>query len=248
LLALLGLLLAPRPALAQQDDRWRMNFAPLYVWASSIDGEIEAGPAEVPIVLDFEDAVDSLGGFFSFHLEATNGRWAILSDLSFFRLSSATQYVIGRELTVNGDVDFDNVLFELAGSYLVRPQGRFAVIAGLRTYTMSPKMAFSTPAGGATPIDASETLANAFGGFAYRPRLAENVSLITRADIGAGRADLTWSALVGIEWRFKPWGGLEVGYKGLGIEMTGLKSNELHQYDVTHYGPIAGLIFHLGGR
>jgi hypothetical protein len=246
LAALASLLITPVPAAARQDDGWRVDFAPLYLWASSIGGEVTAGPAEVPVKLDFGDAVDHLGGFFSFHLEAAKGRWGVLTDVSFFSLTTGSEFTVGGVTTVSGDVELDNILFEAAGSYLLAPKARFAVIGGLRTYTMSPRVSFDTPVGVTTPIDASQTSANGFVGVTYRPRLASRLWLISRADAGAGNADFTWSALVALEYRFKPWGGLDVGYKGLGIDVTG-GNNELRSYDVTHHGPIFGLNLHWGG-
>jgi len=246
LAALASLLIAPAPAAARQDDGWRVDFAPLYFWASSIGGDVSAGPAELPVKLDFADAIDRLGGFFSFHIEATKGRWGVLSDLSFFSLTTGSEFIVGSNTTVSGDVELDNIVFEAAGSYLVSPRAHFAVIGGLRTYTMSPLVSFDTSLGVTTPIDASQTSPNGFVGFTYRPRLADKLWLISRADAGAGNADFTWSALVALEYRFKPWGGLDVGYKGLGIDVT-RGNNDLRSYDVTHHGPIFALNFHWGG-
>jgi hypothetical protein len=70
---------------------------------------------------------------------------------------------------------------------------------------------------------------------------------ISRADVGGGDADFTWSSVAGLEYRFKPWGGLELGYKALGIDVES-GSNELRQYDVTHHGPIFGVRFHWARR
>ena len=47
--------------------------------------------------------------------------------------------------------------------------------------------------------------------------------------------------------RFRPWGGLEFGYKALGIDVES-GNNDLRQYDVTHHGPIFGIRFHLAQR
>jgi hypothetical protein len=49
----------------------------------------------------------------------------------------------------------------------------------------------------------------------------------------------------GLEYRFKPWGGVELGYKALGIDVEGGDAN-LRTYDVTHHGPILGLRLHWG--
>lgn len=248
-------LLAPPPALAQQSDQWEVTVAPLYFWASELDGRTTVGSTTVPVFLEFADAVDNLGGSFSFHFEARKGRWGVLSDLFFIRLSSESTFTIpaatptSADLTIDGDFDLDNTVFELGASYLVSEPARFAVIGGLRTYSLSPKLEFSTSAVQIAPIDVSRTSANVFGGFTYRPQLSEKISFVSRGDIGGGSAEFTWSGMLGIEYRFRPWGGLVLGYKALGIDTGGGDDDQVvTEYDVTHYGPIFGLNLHLGRR
>jgi hypothetical protein len=60
LTAVTSLLIVPTPAAIQQDDSWRVDSASLCFWASSIGGGVAAGPAELPVSVDF----------FSAHLEA----------------------------------------------------------------------------------------------------------------------------------------------------------------------------------
>jgi hypothetical protein len=233
---------------AQTSDGWQVSFVPLYFWATTLDGQLSAGPASVPIALDFSDAVDHLGGALSFHLEAVRGRWGVLTDLNFIQLASSADFAVGPVQDVQGDFELDNIMFEVAALYLVNEARRFAVIGGLRTYTLAPKIAFTgSLAGLATPIDTSQTSPNAFGGVVFRPSITEKWMFIGRADVGGGDADVTWSAVAGLEYRFRPWGGLEFGYKALGIDVEG-DSSELRQYDVTHHGPIVGIRFHWAQR
>lgn len=240
--------LAPLPARAQQSDQWEVTLAPLYLWASELNGQMTARSVTVPVFLDFADAADNLGGAFSFHLEARKGRWGVLTDLNFIRLSSESQFTLPNR-TIEGDFDLDNVMFEAGASYLLSQEARFALIGGLRTYTLSPKLAFSTAGAQVAPIDASRTSANVFGGFTYRPRISEKWSFLSRADIGGGGAEINWSGMLGFEYRVKPWGGLVFGYKALGIDAGSDAADEVvTEYDVTHYGPILGLNLHWGRR
>ena len=71
-----------------------------------------------------------------------------------------------------------------------------------------------------TPIDASRTAVSAFAGITYRPALSEKLSLVSRADIGGG-SGMSWSGMLGFEFRPKPWAGLVVGYKSMGIDREG---------------------------
>jgi hypothetical protein len=233
---------------AQTGDGWQVSFVPLYFWATALNGQLSAGPASVPIALDFSDAADHLGGAFSFHFEAVRGRWGVLMDLNFIQLASSADFAVGPVQDVQGDFELDNIMFEAGALYLVNEARRLAVIGGLRTYTLAPTIAFTgSLAGIATPVDTSQTSPNAFGGVVFRPAITDKWTFISRADIGGGDADFTWSALAGVEYRFRPWGGLEFGYKALGIDVES-GNNDLRQYDVTHYGPIVGIRFHWAQR
>jgi hypothetical protein len=216
-----------------------------YIWPAAVDGELSAGPATVPVFMKFSDAADNLSGALSFHVEASRGRWGVLTDFSYIQLSSSSTFAVaGRP--VEGSFELESITFEVGGAFLIQKNARLGVIGGLRTYSLSPKLEFRGPSSGATPIDSSVTSPNGFVGVILRPRINDKWTFIGRADIGAGDADLTWSAVVGFEYRVASWGGLEFGYKGLGIDV---KSDErvVHDYDVTHYGPIFGFRFHWGG-
>jgi hypothetical protein len=228
----------PGRAAAQQSDEWRFSVVPLYFWAASIDGTMAAGPADVPITLDFDDAADHLAGAFSLHVEATKGRWGAFGDVNFISLASAAEFGAGA-ISVTGDLELDNVVFEAGGLYFIHPARQFGVIAGVRTYTLAPTIGI----GESTAVDASETSVNFIGGVVFRPPLSAKWTFIGRADVGFGEADLTWSAVAGLGYRLVSWSSLEFGFKGLGIDQDG-GDRDLRQYDVTHYGPIVGLRFH----
>jgi hypothetical protein len=244
-------ILMPRLAFAQQSDTWKGSFAPLYLWATKLDGEITARSTTVPVFMSFADAADKLAGAFSFHFEAEKGRWGLFSDLNFVRLSTESQFTIQGPVstqTVDGDFDLDNTFFEAGASYLLSEDTNFAVIGGLRTYTLSPKLEFSGANVSVTPIDASRTAASGFAGFTYRPPINEKSTFLSRADIGGG-SGTSWSAMLGFEFRPKPWAGLVLGYKVMGIDVgSETDEKEVREYDVTYYGPIFGLNLHWGGR
>ena len=246
IVTLASLLLTPERAHAQPSDGWRVDFVPLYFWAMSLNGDIGARPGTVPIDLNFDQAKENLGGAFSFHLEASRGRWGTLVDLNFIRLETEADFAVaGRPVT--GDLELDNVIFEAGASYLASEQAQLAIIGGLRTYTLSPLIGFTTSVGGATPVDETITSPNAFVGVTLRPRLSNRWTLITRADVGGGDANLTWSAEAGLGVRLKPWIGLAFGYKGLGIDLE-YDDKVVRIYDVVHHGPFFGLDFHWGSR
>ena len=243
-------ILVPQPASAQQSDSWKMSFAPLYFWATSIDGEIATRAGTAPVFMSFDDAVDNLAGAFSFHFEAEKNRVGFFSDLNYVRLSTESDFTLQGPLatTVTGDADVADTFFEAGASYRLSETANVAVIGGLRTLTLSTQVEFSTPNVSVTPIDASRTAVSAFAGVTYRPALHEKVSLVSRADIGGG-SGMSWSGMLGFEFRPKPWAGLVIGYKAVGIEFgKETEDRDIRKVDLTFYGPIFGMNLHWGGR
>lgn len=145
--------LTAQPAVAQQTNEWEVVQSPLYLWMTELSGQVGVGNATVPVFLEFADALDSVAGAFSFHFEARKGRWGVLSDLNFVRLSTEATVEIPGPRTVEAEFEFDNTIFEIGASYLVAPARNFSVIGGLRTYTVSPKLQFTGPNSQLTPID-----------------------------------------------------------------------------------------------
>jgi hypothetical protein len=242
--------LVPRPASAQQSDSWKGTFAPLYLWATRIDGEIATRAGTTPVFMTFDDAAENLAGAFSFHFEAEKNRLGVFGDLNFVRLSTESTFTLQGPLAtqVEGDVDVDNTFFEAGGSYRLSEITNVAVIGGLRTFTLSNKIEFSTTSASLTPVDASRTAVSAFAGITFRPALSEKVSLLSRADVGGG-SGMSWSAMLGVEFRPKPWAGLVLGYKGSGIEFgKETDDTQIRKVDLTYYGPVFALNLHWGGR
>ena len=58
------------------------------------------------------------------------------------------------------------------------------------------------------------------------------------ADVGAGDADLTWQAMVGVTYNWN-WGGVSLVYRHLSYDMDGDKLLQ----DVAVSGPALGLTF-----
>lgn len=255
ILVLCGSMLMPGAAAAQSTDAWEVNFAPLYIWASEISGELSVNRATVPVFMTFADAADNLAGIFTFHLEARKGRWGVLTDLGFVRLSTQSQVTIPGLLPsapnrlVTADLELGNTIFEAGATYLVSRSRDFSIIGGLRTYTMAPELAFTGAANQVTPVDGSQTAANGFVGFAFRPKLSEKWTLVSRADVGGG-SGFTWSGTAALQFQMTRRSGVMFGYRALGVDTgevgsaSGLppgSGDPAVNFHMTHYGPIVAL-------
>ena len=168
-----------------------------------------------------------------------------MADVNFMGLKTEADFALpGR--TIEGKVGLDTIMFEAGGSYLLNEERRFAAIGGLRTYPLSPKVEFEGSGGCLEPVDNSATSVNGFVGFTFRPAITDKWTFLSRADIGGGGAELTWSGMLGLEYRFKSWRGLLFGYRAFGIDTGG--DEDITEYDVTQYGPIFSLNLHFGKR
>jgi hypothetical protein len=242
---------APRSAFAQADDGWRVDVAPLYLWAATTDGNLAInGTRNIPVYMDFADAKSKLAGAFTLHVEAKKGRWGILGDGMFMRLSTDVDYttpIIGAPIA--GALKLDQMIFNGKAMYEVKPGIPFMLVGGIRTLSMSPSARFTGPVGGQlADVNVSVVNVAGVGGFVYRPKIAKKMVLLTQADIGGGSV-FTWSALAGIEYHIKPWIGLAAGYNVLRIDTGSVpKSGNAAvsdlQYAVTQYGPAFSLTFH----
>jgi hypothetical protein len=245
-LAVCGVLAVPGRAFAQS-DKWEVDVAPLYFWVAAINGHVAINNKGVPFHVNFDDAAKKLSGAFALDVRARKGRWGILSDINFVRLStdvSATTPISAKPVAAT--MKLDTVIFEGGVSYLLVPAASFDVIGGVRTYTLSPQLNF-TVAAQPVSVDVGRTVTAAFGGFTYRPKLSDKFYVLSGADIGGGQA-FTWSATAAVEYRLKPWAGLMVGYHALGVDTgnvptSGPVVNDV-EYDITQYGPVFSLTFH----
>ena len=252
--AICGLFGASAPVFAQSGG-WQADLAPVYVWAATTDGNIAInGNRDIPVYLDFADAKSKLAGAFSFHGEARNGRWGVIGDINFLRLSTDVSYTIPFiDAAVSGTMKLDQIIFNGKVMYEVRPGTPFHVVGGVRTFSVSPTARFSGPVGGQlADIEVSTTRVAGIAGFTYRPRLGEHVRLLTQADVGNGSA-FTWSAAGGVEFLIKPWIGLAAGYNALRIDTgdvptSGSSPVDDVQYGGTQYGPAFSLTFHWSER
>jgi hypothetical protein len=249
-IAVCALLGTPARALAQTDN-WEIHLAPLYFWAATTEGNLAInGTDDIPVYMDFDDAVSKLAGAFSFHGEARKGRWGVLGDINFIRLSTDVSYTTPIiNAPIAGALELEQFIFNGKVTFEVKRGSRFHVVGGIRSLTMSPAAHFSGPVSGQlADIDISTTEMAGVAGFTYRPRLGNKVVLLTQADIGRGSA-LTWSAAGGGELLIKPSIGLAVGYNVLRVDTGNVPKSEsvlingVH-YAVTQHGPEVSLTFH----
>ena len=213
------------------NSNWEFNLAPMYLWAVSIDGDQTVKGVDVDLDVPFSDIFDNLNGALTFHFEGLHKqRWGFFSDLNYIVLEMDDGAT---------DIDFTEILFELAGFYRFTDGAHLIDgFGGLRYSSMEVDLDSPGP-----NVDQGKDWVDPYLGLRWQWKFAEKWGTDLRGDIGGFGigSDITWN-LVGLV-NFKPWKhvGLFGGYRALYQDYsTGSGKNEF-KFDATMHGPVLGL-------
>jgi hypothetical protein len=165
------------PAAAQG---WDWSFTP-YLWAAGIEGDIALGPYGRDVNVEFSELVDVLAGAALVHVEAENDGHVLFGDLVWLGLEPEDEIA-----TIGGvaEAEFDTAIIELG---YARDRDPFGLELGLRYWDFEIEIDPALlPA-----VSRSDSWTDAFVGFRRTRDLGQDWALTTRANIGAGGADLT---------------------------------------------------------
>ena len=218
---------------SSSNSNWEFSFAPMYLWAVSINGDQTVKGNEVDLDIPFSDIFDNLNGALTFHFEGLyKQRWGVFSDLNYIVLEMDDGPV---------DIDFTEIMFELAGFYRIT-EGAHAIdgLGGFRYSSMDVDLDLPGPL---PDTDQRKDWVDPYLGLRWQWKFAEKLGSRLRGDIGGFGigSDITWN-LVGLV-DFKPWKhvGLFGGYRALYQDYsTGSGSNKF-KFDATMHGPVLGL-------
>ena len=210
---------------------WEFILAPMYLWAVSIDGDQTVKGNKVDLDIPFSDIFDNLKGALTFHFEGLHKqRWGFFSDLNYIVLEMDDGPV---------DIDFTQILFELAGFYRIT-EGAHTIdgLGGLRYSSMDVDLDLPGP-----NVDQGKDWVDPYLGLRWRWKFAEKWGTDLRGDIGGFGigSDITWN-LVGMV-NFKPWKhvGLFGGYRALYQDYSTGSGDNKFKFDATMHGPVLGL-------
>ena len=210
---------------------WEFSLAPMYLWAVSIDGDQTVHGVDVDLDVPFSDIFDNLNGALTVHFEGLyQQRWGFFTDLNYIVLEMDDGAT---------DIDFTEIMFELAGFYRFT-RGPHAIdgLGGLRYTSMDVDLDSPGP-----DVDHGKDWVDPYLGLRWQWKFAEKWGSRLRGDIGGFGvgSDLTWN-LVGLV-DFKPWKhvGLFGGYRALYQDYSTGSGNNKFKFDATMHGPVLGL-------
>ena len=224
-------------AFGQEQDTWEFNLAPLYLWAVNMDGDMTLMGNTTPIQADFNKIASKLEEIFTIHFEGMhNSGWGFLTDVSYLNLGD--QQTTPESLTI--DVDFTNLMVELAGVYRFSlDENNLDLIGGIRYYGLDTEINVV----GNPPVDKDKDWVDAMLGARYTWTITDKWNFMARGDIGFGGSDLAWN-LTGL-FNYQPWKHVSLlfGYRYMDIDFEDGSGADLFRYDVSMHGPLLGLNF-----
>lgn len=223
------------PVLADDEDPvpdWEFNLAPMYLWAVNLSGDMSTMGASAPVDMGFDQIADSLEAIFTLHAEAQKGKWGILLDGEYMRVSDTENTPYGPvKLTLGQKI------FETMGVYrvLLNEGMHFDFLGGFRYWNIETKLE-NTQANTHT-----ETWLDPVIGGRFSQELDDEWTFLLRADFGGFGlgSDLTFNG--SFMFDYQPWEHVSILLGGRVMD-TYYKSNDF-KYDITFTGPIVGLNF-----
>ena len=230
------------PQLAQAQggsNRAWQNDVFLYGLAASISGDAQLGPVQQPVDVSFSDILDNLQMVFMGSYRGSSERFSVVADVIYLGLGNSSDTGLVRR------ADLDSLVVDITGGYRFSPI--VEAFAGLRVTDLSTKVGLGDPV--ITELEGSDIFYDPVVGVRVLTPLSQNGRwwLQARGDIGGFGAsmDFTWQAMANVG--FKPTERISIfgGYRALGQDFKDAGGSERFSLDVTYYGPLFGVGFHL---
>jgi hypothetical protein len=229
-----------------KSDNWEFQLTPFYVWALNMSGGMTVNGETSSVDVSFSDITDHLEYLVTGHLEGMHkSNWGFLTDISYITIGGD---MTTPKPTLNLDVDFTSVMYELAVIYRIN-EGANALdfIGGIRYYDLELEIdIIGTPPRGASrwvDIDDEQDWVDAMLGARYTWAFTDKLKLMARADIGFGGSNHAYN-FESLFW-YKPWkhASFIFGYRYMDIDYEDGSGSNLFEYDITMKGPVLGLNF-----
>ena len=218
------------------EEQWKHTLAPLYLWASGLEGTTQLGPVSAPVSIKFEDAADNLDSGLTLHYEANKGNIGFLADVYYLKLTPESVLPNGAPV----GVDLSNTILEVGGIYRPDFGNGLEFLYGLRSTKLEVEAGIGV-APKSTLTD--QDWLDAFVGLRQAVSITENTSFTVRGDVGAGDSDFVWNLALLADYRFNKSVSIFGGYRFLDYNYDQGTGANRFAYDVTYEGPAIALRF-----
>ncbi len=233
-----------------QNEGWRFNLVPAYLWVPGFSGNLGLGDTDTPGDSPAGDSFVDLEFGYLLHGEAWYTRFGAMADILYVRLGKDAKAGLP-----NLDVGFQTWLADFAGMYRLynRPLGDAAdgrnldidLIAGVRYISVELDIDLKVDLLDETlSLNGEEQWADPIFGGRIIWDMSRRFTGTFRGDIGGGvNADLTWSATGTLAFNFTQLFNVWAGYRALGMEYEIGSGSDRFLFEMTFQGPIIGLGF-----
>lgn len=226
LLVALSAFVVATPVLAQvktpAQDAWQFEATP-YVWAAGVNGWTRVGARTPTANIDasFSDVFKNLDFGAMGAFEARKGRWGVIFDSVYVKLSATSDPLAGGRL---GTARFGmkEAILQLAGAYRVFDSAvtPVDVVAGARYTYLSGDLSISggpfIPGGGSRSDNVSWT--DGFVGVRGAYIFTDKWSVVGYADAGAGGTKHSWQFLASANYNFSKTIVGRLGYRIISMD------------------------------
>lgn len=240
--ALLTAATLPGTALAEpHDGQWHID-GELYLWGAGADITMASGQ---DVEVDFDEVLSDLELAFMGVLGARKDRWSVFGDVMFIGVdASETVPVTIPPNTTPIDavvsIEQDAWIVTIGGGYELKSTSNSNIdfLGAIRYFDLSTDLKVDLGGKNVGTLHDSSDVTDVVVGIKGRAGLGHSWILGYYADVGAGGSDLTYQALIDINYQFNKV-ALGVGYRFLKWELDG--KGALDDFQVS--GPFAGILY-----
>ncbi|PCJ39225.1 MAG: hypothetical protein COA99_10560 [Moraxellaceae bacterium] len=248
--SIIALLLASAAVTAAPQDEWKFGVA---TGLFGLNIEADAGfnaagvPVETEVDLDFKDILDfkeTAGGLSGF---AAKGPWRFSLAASVLELTGDVDGVVGpSNLPATFDLTFKSTGANMAASYRFAVKGKnvWSVYGGAR-YTKH-EVDFELEVGPSSAgKEIEESWTDIYVGLSHAYIVNSAVIVASKADVGGGGSDLSWTVNSAIAWKFhKNWTTAFYGqYYSVKFENGDENDSDWYLFDANEFGVGLGITF-----
>jgi hypothetical protein len=218
-------------ACAQEGWDWRVT---PYLWGSAIDGEIALGAVARDVDVEFSDILNVLSGAALMHVEGETNGHIVFGDLVWLSVEPEDEIA-----TIGGvaEAELATTIIELG--YARDPANALGFEVGLRYWDFDVEIDPALLAG----LSGGDRWSDVFGGIRNTRELGSNWTLTTRANAGAGGADLTIGFQMDFARELERGNAVVAGFKLLDVDYEKTVRGRPLVLDTTFFGATVGFMF-----
>ncbi len=229
--------ISPAPAASSE---WNFLLA-LYAPLMGLDGTVGVRGLSTEVDIPIDDILDNLDGAFMAAFEARRGRWSVIGDFFWLKISDSAPLIANSYLKFRQE----QTLASLALGYQLYGDENttFDLLGGAALTHLDVDLSLFTPRLPVTnrETSGSQTWVDPFVGLKVRHRLTDRWSVFATGLYGGFgvASDEYWQALAGVSYRVTENAHLALAYRVIATDYR--DGNFI--YDAESSGPNIGLVF-----